>query len=103
MNRIAYFVEMAEKNLQSVSSAEAKALDKTLDISFQEHYTFQNQQSAAFAGGKLSEEEAKTIYSSLGQVHTITNGGWAKGTSLAMKGIVTKVICELLEQKIKGN
>lgn len=70
--------------------------DKKQDISFQEHYAYQNAQSVAHATGLLTLDEAQIIYQALGEVGSEKNGGWAKGTDLATKVAVTMLMAEIL-------
>lgn len=73
--------------------------ERTLDNSFDEHYRYQNLQSQAFAMGKLSFPEAQRIYAALGEVPAAD--GWAEGTDLATKLIVTEVLGELVAARIR--
>lgn len=71
-------------------------LDAELAVSFEEHFAFQNAQARAHAAGILTPEEASVIYRALGEVGSTANGGWAKGTDLALKVTVTTVMGQLV-------
>ena len=70
-------------------------LDKQQDLTFEEHFQYQEIQSHAFASGKISFAEAQTIYVALGEGYP--DGGWMPGTDLATKITITKIIAELLD------
>ena len=71
-------------------------MDATMALTAKEHADFQNQQSRAAAMGKLSTDEALTIYHALGEWHNGDNGGWQDGVTLATKVIITQVVSDLL-------
>ena len=71
-------------------------LDGQMDITFREHFGYQNAQASAHASGRLSLEEAHLIYRALGEAHNTGNGGWAAGVDLATKVVVTRVMGELI-------
>lgn len=71
-------------------------LEGTQGIDFQEHFAYQNAQAHAHASGKLTMEEAQVAYIALGEVWSESNEGWAKGTDLATKVTVTRLVAELL-------
>lgn len=75
-------------------TADLVALERGLANSVMEHIAFQNAQARAFAMGKLTQAEATTIYTALGEVPA--GDGWASGTDLATKIIVTQVMAELV-------
>lgn len=75
------------------------AFARTLDNSLIEHFTYQTVQSRAFAMGLLTYEEAQTIYVALGEVPA--EDGWAAGTSLATKLVVTQVLAELIAKGVR--
>jgi len=73
------------------------AFERGLDNTALEHFAFQEAQARAHASGRLTTDEAQIIYMALGA--TGSAGGWAKGTDLATKVIVTEVIAELLARR----
>jgi hypothetical protein len=89
--------------INALDSDEARQkLDEGMSIDFDEHFAFQREQSQAHAGGILSPEVAQQVYNALGEVHTPSNGGWAKGTSTATKCLVTQLMHELLSRKVEA-
>ena len=76
-------------------------LAKTLALNFSDHFEYQNLQAQAHASGKISADEARTIYAALGEVMNSDNGGWQPHVDLAMKTVITQVIQELLSIRIK--
>ncbi len=73
-----------------------ETLNGGMDISWEEHYAYQNQQTQAHARGLISAEVAQAVYSSLGEAYSENNGGWANTTNLATKCLVTQLMSELL-------
>lgn len=71
-----------------------------MDVTFDEHYQYQNIQAEMHAGGILPTDAAQIIYTALGEIGSAKNGGWAAGTDLATKVVVTQVIGELLKARI---
>ncbi len=65
-------------------------------ITFQEHAAYQTTQSQAFASNKLTMNEAYICYQALGEVWSEENEGWAPGTDLATKVMVTQLVGELM-------
>jgi hypothetical protein len=76
------------------------ALDAKLAVTFEEHYAFQNAQASAHASGVITTDEAQTIYRALGEVGSEANGGWAKGTDLALKVTVTTLMGQLIGRTV---
>lgn len=71
-------------------------LEGTMGITLQEKVAYQQAQSAAFASEKLTLEEAQLVYRALGEGGGNGNEGWAAGTDLATKVVVTKLMGELM-------
>lgn len=71
-------------------------LDADLAVTFSEHVAYQNAQARAHAAGILTPEEATTVYRALGEVGSEANGGWARGTDLALKVTVTTLMGSLV-------
>jgi hypothetical protein len=63
-------------------------------LSFQEFIAFQNAQARAHASGKLSADEAMTVYRALGG--EVYKGDWPDGTTLAAKVTLTQLMSELI-------
>lgn len=74
------------------------AFERTLDNTPQEHFTYQTIQSQAHAMGKITTAEAQVIYIALGEVPAAD--GWAEGTDLATKVIVTQALGELIRRAL---
>jgi hypothetical protein len=100
-NRITRAIETVQGQIDAkLDDAGRKGLDETLAVSFDEHFQFQQLQARAHAMGNLSTDEAQIIYVALGEVGSPDNGGWAAGTTLATKVVVTQLMGELLEKKL---
>jgi len=97
----AYCAEVDNK-LQSVNADKQEEMDKNLDLTFEEHFRFQQTQAESFAGGKIDQAVAQLIYISLGESMSQTNGGWQPGVPLARKFAITKLMGELLSAKVRA-
>ena len=75
-------------------TGDMEAAERSLDNTFADHAAYQTAQSRAHATGKITTDEAMTIYMALGEVPAAD--GWAAGTDLATKIVVTQVIGELI-------
>lgn len=73
-------------------------LNAELAVTFAEHAAYQDAQARAHASGKITTEEAQVIYRALGEIGSTSNGGWAKGTDLALKVTVTTLMGQLIER-----
>ena len=73
-----------------------EALDKTMALAFDEHFAFQNAQARAHAMGRLTTEEATTVYAALGETVSTTNGGWSAHVGLPLKLTITQLMGELI-------
>ena len=62
------------------------------------HFRSQNAQAEAHAMGRISTEEAQVIYLALGEVPV--EDGWAEGTDLATKVVVTEFLVGLVGAQI---
>lgn len=84
---------LAER-LQSgaVTQAQLDELHKNLDMSFSEYCRFQELKSLASMNGKLSLDEAQTIYGMIGEDPSTYNA-----LPLANKIVITEVFGELLK------
>lgn len=103
MNRIALAIDKTRATLASgqrldgagpIDPSAVARLDKSLDNGLDEWFAYQTAQSRAHAMGVLTTEEAQVIYRALGG-EAPGPGGWAAGTDLATKVVVTKVLGEL--------
>jgi hypothetical protein len=100
-NRLTVAIEKVQAQIDAKLDADsAKALGDTLAVSFDEHFKFQQLQSQAHAMQNLTTDEAQIVYIALGEVGSPGNGGWAAGTSLATKVVVTQLMGELLAKKL---
>ena len=72
------------------------ALDEAMALTFSEHAAFQNAQAQAHAGGRITTDEAQTVYVALGESVSSKNGGWAKHVELPLKVTITQLISELI-------
>lgn len=89
------------KNIKTGAEIDAAALEKTLDIDFEEFFAWQNLQATSHASGKISPEVAMVIYAALGgEMQSSGNGGWAKGVTLARKVSITNLVGELASRRI---
>jgi hypothetical protein len=76
------------------------ALDSDLDLTFEEHYRYQEAQAQAHLAGALTTEEAQTVYRALGEGGP-GNGGWAARTDLALKVTVTNLMVQLIAADVR--
>jgi len=70
--------------------------ESKLDITFEEHFAYQNAQARAHAAGTISTDVANVIYRALGESMSSKNGGWREGVTCARKVTITNLIGELL-------
>lgn len=100
-NRITKYAAMVQGKIDALDGIglDGTPLDiaeRDLDISHMERAAYQNAQARAFAMGRLTKDEAMTVYRAIGEVGTSKNGGWAADTNYAMKATVTNLIGQLL-------
>jgi hypothetical protein len=94
-------IAQSQAKIDALKDEQALAkFDAEMAISFDEHFRFQQMQAEAHASGILETDAALLIYAALGEVGSAKNGGWAAGTSLAKKVIITQVMAELLARKL---
>jgi hypothetical protein len=79
-------------------TADLVAFEKSLDNTFTDHYAMQGIQSRLFASGKIGLAVAQTIYVALGEAPA--EDGWAAGTDLATKVVVTEYLGAMLRGQI---
>jgi hypothetical protein len=100
MNRVTTAIEKLELAIPLRISAglttQAKVddLHKSLDMPWDEYVKFQELKSA-YAGSKLTVEEAQTIYGFLGNTPEHFNK-----QSVAVKSVLTQIFLELIKSKI---
>jgi hypothetical protein len=95
-NRIEAAVALIEGRLATLPADKLESLKKTASLTSDEFFVYQQTQSRAFAGGRLTFDEAQIVYSSLGGEHF--EGDWPEGTSLALRITITKLMAELLRR-----
>jgi len=98
-NRVARAIADIRGRLEVLEPEKRTALNETLALENGEHFRFQNLQAEAHAMQKLTTDEALIVYESLGELGDLENGGWASGTDLATKIVVTQLMGELLQWK----
>ena len=96
----AYLTDIRSR-LADKTQDEMEKLDESLNIDFEEHFQFQKQQSLFHAERILSTDVAQTIYVMLGETPNQHNGGWADRVDTSMKFVITKLMAELLEVRIR--
>jgi len=95
-NRIEAAVALVEERLATLPTDKLESLKKTTALSCDEFFVYQQTQSVAFAGNRLTTAEALIVYTSLGGEHF--EGDWPEGTSLALRIVITKLMAELLRR-----
>ena len=94
-NRIQDAIDNLYNRTVALESAKLDALNKSLDIDHADYCAYQDAKSQAQAAGKLSFDEAVTIYAILGSGPEAFNG-----SNVAEKCIVTQIIGELLAARL---
>lgn len=99
MNRVTAAIQRAKARLeQRLASGETtpeqvKDLQKRLDMNVGEYCRFQELKSLAYMNGRLSLDEAQTIYGFLGETTEHFNG-----QPVEVKSVLTMIFGELLER-----
>lgn len=99
MNRVTAAIQRAKARLeQRLASGETtpeqvKDLQKRLDMNAGEYCRFQELKSLAYMNGRLSLDEAQTIYGFLGETTEHFNG-----QPVEVKSVLTMIFGELLER-----
>lgn len=75
------------------------AFERGLDNTFEEHFAYQTLQSQAFAMQGIDVTTAQVIYTALGEAPAAN--GWASGTDLATKLVVTQVLGTIARRSIR--
>lgn len=99
-NRLEAAIDSVLLKVMALDVEEYQKLDKIFDLTFEEHFAYQEAQAHAFAAGILSLDEAQICYRALGELGSKSNGGWADGVTLEIKFVVTQTITELLKARI---
>lgn len=96
-NRILAGIERAEKAIadKKLSAAKIEEMRKTMDMAFDEYCRFQELKSLASTTGRLTLDEAQTVYGFLGNVPEHFNE-----QPLAVKYTLTSVFQSLLNDQI---
>lgn len=94
MNRIIAAISRIEKQMDGVAEESRRSLNGKLDLGMDEFCKFQELKSASM-GGKLTLDEAETVYGYLGNSPATFNA-----QSLAVKVVLTKVFAELMGVKL---
>ena len=102
LTRLADAIGAAATKIAALDASKAVELDAAMALIPSDHFAFQQQQAGAHASGLLSTEAAALIYRSLGESCTGSNGGWAADTDTATKVVVTQLMGELLDRRIRG-
>jgi hypothetical protein len=85
----------AKVDAGELTDAQVAALHKKLDIGFDEHFLYQEVKSLAQLHGKLTHDEAVTVYAYLGGDASVFNG-----QGIGVKVVLTKVFKELMSWKL---
>jgi hypothetical protein len=104
MNRVQmaisrYEAKIAGLNGVGLNGTPLDDFEAGLKLSFEDFVGYQNAQSQAFVTGRISAEEAMTIFQALGGDGF--HGDWPKGTTLATKVAITQVVGELILKPVK--
>lgn len=86
----------ARERVDALTDGRAAELDRSLDVTFHDHFLYQELQAHAHAAGELSTSDARLVYLALGAGYNPSNGGWSAGTDTATKVVVTLLIGRLL-------
>ncbi len=98
-NRIAEAIRGMREALQSTPAAKQETVKRKLDLTLAEFCKYQDEQAMAHAGGKITLEEAQTVYVALGGETFGSDGGWPRETDLATRIVVTKLVHELMSMR----
>jgi hypothetical protein len=88
-------IERRVKPDGSPITADLDAFERDQALTFGEWFAYQEAQARAHAMGKITTDEASTIYTALGG-EAMPTDGWADGVDLALKVTITQVMGELL-------
>lgn len=97
MNRITAGIDRVAEQLRDESEIDIEALDESLGLSLEELFAFQEAKSIAHLTGRITAEEAMTIYQVLGSENAARDGaGWPYGTTIAARVVVYRACAELV-------
>lgn len=99
-NRITKAIEAVRVKVDALDPDKAESLERTLDVTLEEHFQYQQTQAAAHAMQTLTTAEAQVLYVALGEQGSDANGGWAARTDLPTKVVVTQVVGELIRRRV---
>ena len=97
MNRVTVAIEKAKARIQSrlaegiITTDKVNELDRNLDMEVGEFCRFQELKSLAMLEGKLTQDEAQSVYALLGNTPEHFNG-----QPVAVKSVLTQIFGELL-------
>jgi hypothetical protein len=100
-NRLTRAIEAARAKIDALDGRARDRLEAATVLEGDDHFQYQQVQAQAHAAGTIPTDEAQVIYVALGEVGSAENGGWARGTDLATKVVVTQAVAELLQLQIK--
>ena len=75
-------------------------LDEGMALSFSDHVGYQEAQARAHDSGRITTDEAQTVYLALGEGMSSENGGWQEHVTLPLKLAITQVVGELMGVEI---
>lgn len=102
MNRVIAAIEKAKARIQSrlaeglVTPERVQELDRGLDMEAGEFCRFQELKSHAMLEGRLTQDEAQTIYGLLGNTPEHFNR-----QSVEAKSVLTQIFAELLKRRVR--
>lgn len=102
MNRITQAIKWMDERIKTrleskqTTSEQITKLHKTLDLELIEFCKFQELKSLALANGKLTLEEATTVYNYLGKIPDTFNN-----QSVSIKSVLNHLFLELIEERLK--
>lgn len=99
-NRIGKAIDATRAKLEELNAVARDELDAAMAVDFEEHFAYQELQARSHLEGTLTTDEATIVYVALGEVGSPSNGGWASGTDLATKVVVTRLMAELLQKRL---
>ena len=99
MNRITAAIARAQDKVDAAIKAgkDLSKAEEAATLTFDEHFRFQNLKTDSWLQGKLTQDEAQTLYGFLGN-----SPQYANDQPLAVRIILTQTFMELLAMKIKS-
>lgn len=101
LDRLNAAIAAVAVKVAALDAQAASDLDSGMALVFEDHFEFQRMQAAAHADGIMSTDAAALIYRALGESGSTANGRWAAHTDTATKVVVTQLMSELLERRMK--